>query len=157
VHAGMAHLFEPLDERYLLELAQHFAAAKPSLPAARAQPLPAAASQRAQAWVQRGDPAAGVPACAACHGTALTGVAPAVPGLLGLPAAYMSAQIGAWRQGLRQAREPDCMAKVARALPLEDIAAIARWLEAQPLPADPAPTERAPARWPLDCGSVQQR
>lgn len=158
VHAGMAHLFEPLDERYLLELAQHFAGEKPSLPPATRQPPPApAAAQRAQAWVQRGDPAAGVPACAACHGAALTGVAPAVPGLLGLPAAYVSAQLGAWRQGLRKAREPDCMAQVARALPLEDIAAMARWLEAQPLPADPAPAERAPARWPLECGSVRQR
>lgn len=156
-HAGMAHLFEPLDERYLLELAQHFAAEKPSLAAAARQPLPAAAAERARAWVQRGDAAAGVPACTACHGAAITGVAPAVPGLLGLPAAYVSAQIGAWRQGLRQAREPDCMAQVARALPLEDIAAIARWLEAQPLPADPAPAARAPARWPLDCGSVQRR
>lgn len=157
VHAGMAHLFEPLDERYLLELAEHFATQKPALPAPVRQPLPPAAAQRAQTWVQRGDTAAGVPACAACHGAALTGVAPDVPGLLGLPAAYVSAQIGAWRQGLRQAREPDCMAQVARALPLEDVAAIARWLEAQPLPADPAPAASAPARWPLACGSVRQR
>jgi cytochrome c553 len=157
VHAGMTHLFEPLEERYLLELAQHFAAQKPSPPAAARQALAPAAAQRAQAWVQRGDPAAQVPACAACHGSALTGVAPAVPGLLGLPAAYVSAQLGAWRQGLRHAREPDCMAQVARALPLEDIAAIARWLEAQPLPtaAEAAPAASAPGRWPLVCGSVR--
>jgi hypothetical protein len=46
------------------------------------------------------------------------------------------------------------MARIARALPAEDVPAIARWLEAQPLPAAAVPAAGPPAPWPLDCGSV---
>ena len=35
------------------------------------------------------------------------------PGLLGLRADYISAQLGAWRYGTRTAAEPDCMQIVA--------------------------------------------
>ena len=35
--------------------------------------------------------------CASCHGAAMTGVAPAVPGLLGLPRDYVLAQFGVER------------------------------------------------------------
>jgi cytochrome c553 len=111
-------------------------------------------AQRAVHWVQRGDAVLGIPACSSCHGTALTGVTPNVPGLLGLPADYLVAQLGAWRQGLRHARTPDCMARIARALPADDIPDIARWLAAQPLPGNPASTSSPPAVWPLDCGSI---
>jgi cytochrome c553 len=34
----------------------------------------------------QGDPARRIPACVQCHGDALMGVAPSIPGLLGLPA-----------------------------------------------------------------------
>lgn len=163
-HIGMAHLLAPLDDAYLAELAGHFAA----LPAATyrppAMPLDPDSERRASAWILRGDAARGVPACTACHGERLTGVAPAVPGLLGLPAAYVSAQLGAWRQGLRRARHPDCMAQIAQALPLEDVPAIARWLAARPLPVDTRPAPAAapaaalspsePAPRPLPCGSI---
>ena len=43
-------------------------------------------------------------------------MAPAIPGLLGLPRDYLNSQFGAWRIGQRQAQEPDCMAQVARQL-----------------------------------------
>ncbi|MEZ5706908.1 MAG: hypothetical protein R3E56_17615 [Burkholderiaceae bacterium] len=39
----------------------------------------------------------------------LTGVAPNVPGLLGLPRDYLIGHWG-WQTGLRRAFEPDCMA-----------------------------------------------
>lgn len=159
-HIGMAHLLAPLDDAYLAELAAHFAAL-PSAPyRPPATPLDPESEGRASAWVLRGDAARGVPACTACHGERLTGVAPAVPGLLGLPAAYVSAQLGAWRQGLRRARHPDCMAQIAQALPLEDVPAIARWLAARPLPADnrpdlvPAPPRGSSGSMPMPCGSI---
>jgi cytochrome c553 len=159
-HIGMAHLLAPLDDAYLAELAGHFAAL-PSAPyRPPATPLDPDSERRASAWILRGDAARGVPACTACHGDRLTGVAPAVPGLLGLPAAYVSAQLGAWRQGLRRAQQPDCMAQIAQALPLEDVPAIARWLAVRPLPADPRPapapalTSPRPGPWPLPCGSI---
>ena len=153
-HDGMARLLEFLDDRYLAELAGHFASLAPSQRAAPAQRVDADMTRRALHWVQQGDTLLGVPACSSCHGATLTGIAPNVPGLLGLPAEYLAAQMSAWRQGLRHARAPDCMARIARALPHDDISAIARWLAAQPLPANPAPSSTPPARWPLDCGSI---
>ena len=44
----------------------------------------------------------------------MTGLAPFVPGLLGLPRDYLNAQLGAWRSGQRRALPPDCMAQVAQ-------------------------------------------
>lgn len=111
-----------------------------------------ASAARARQLLTVGDSQLRLPACVACHGTSLTGVAPHVPGLLGLPADYLIAQLGAWRTGYRHARNPDCMADVARKLPLEDIARVARWLAAQPVPADASPAARPPGEWPMDCG-----
>ena len=67
---------------------------------------------RGQALVNQGDPQRGIPACVACHGPALTGMEPAIPGLLGLRRLYR-AQLGAWRYGTRTAAAPDCMQIVA--------------------------------------------
>ena len=152
-HDGMARLMEHLDDRFLAELAAHFAALAPSHRSTGAPAVSAAVAQRAQRWVLQGDSALGIPACSACHGTALTGVQPNVPGLLGLPGDYLMAQLGAWRQGLRHAREPDCMARMARALPSDDVPAIARWLAAQPLPILAAPAAAPPQPWPQRCGA----
>ena len=54
---------------------------------------------RGKLLAKQGDKALGLPACAQCHGDALTGVMPATPGLLGLPRAYLSAQLGGWKTG----------------------------------------------------------
>ena len=101
-----------------------------------------------------GDPARALPACVACHGAALLGAEPAMPGLLGLPRDYLNAQIGAWRTGTRRAIAPDCMATIARRLDPQDVAAITAWLAAQPVPADGRPAGRTAARLPLDCGGL---
>ena len=77
-----------------------------------------------------------------------------MPGLLGLPSGYVTAQLGAWRNGVRQGRAPDCMAQIAKRLPAEAIGDIARWLAAQPVPARAAPATAPPGPWPLRCGSV---
>jgi cytochrome c553 len=84
----------------------------------------------------------------------LTGVLPAVPGLVGLPRDYLNAQLGAWRAGQRRASAPDCMAQIAQALAPQDIAAVAQWLAAQPVPGAGKPAATLPAKMPLDCGGV---
>jgi cytochrome c553 len=109
---------------------------------------------RGRALVLEGDRARQVPACVACHGAALTGVQPALPGLVGLPRDYLNAQLGAWRTGQRRALAPDCMARIARALAPQDIAAVSQWLAAQPVPAPAKPAAALPAPMPLDCGGV---
>lgn len=152
-HRGMAYLLENLSDDYLREIAAHFAAQRaPLSPAASDAPaLSAAQAERARQLVQQGDAARRLPACAACHGAPLGGIQPGVPGLTGLPADYLIAQLGAWRSGKRRAREPDCMAQIAKALPEAELAWVARWLAAQP-PGEPLPTP--PPRWPMDCGGV---
>ncbi|MEJ6023992.1 c-type cytochrome [Ramlibacter sp. PS4R-6] len=154
-HYGlMTRLIDPLSEPYLLEIAQYFAAL--DLPYA---PPPAASAtadvlERGRRIARDGVPAAKVPACVQCHGERLTGVAPNVPGLLGVSRDYLNSQLGAWRFGQRRAHAPDCMADIAKQLPPEDLAAVAAWLSAQPLPADAHPATALPARPPMACGSA---
>jgi cytochrome c553 len=140
-HKGMAQLLHNVDDALLRELAAHFAGQDLPYPPPARTPLPADRAERAQRIVREGLPAAGVPACAGCHGDALMGDGDRVPALLGLPRDYLVGQIGAWRQGHRRAREPDCMAEVARRLPAADLALVADWLAAQP--ATPVPTAGA--------------
>ncbi|MGI9215416.1 MAG: cytochrome c4, partial [Hydrogenophaga sp.] len=64
---------------------------------------------------------------------------------------------GAWQTGLRQAHAPDCMAQIAQRLAAPDIAAVAAWLSAQPLPADPHPAPATTEAQPLRCGSAGSR
>ena len=78
--------------------------------------------------VRQGDAAREIPACVKCHGSTLTGMVPAVPGLLGLRPTYISAQLGAWRYGTRTATEPDCMQIVAAHLTEDDVKAVAAYL-----------------------------
>lgn len=155
-HEGMAALLAPLEDNMLAALAAHYAELSVPYPAPVRWALSAADAARAQQLVTVGDAAHRIPACSACHGRALTGVAPQVPGLLGLPADYLGAQIGAWRTSQRQARHPDCMAEVARRLPLEDIARVSRWLAAQPVPAVAHAADAPPGRWPMDCAGVSR-
>jgi cytochrome c553 len=154
-HYGlMARLLDPLSEAYLLEIAQHFASLDLPYPAPPAAAVPAAALERGRVLALQGDESAKVPACVHCHGTALTGVAPNTPGLLGLSRDYLNAQLGAWRAGQRRAHAPDCMAEIARQLRPEDLAAVTSWLAAQPLPADTKPAASLPRPPTLNCGSA---
>jgi cytochrome c553 len=153
-YAPMTALIDPLSDDYLREIAAHFAAIDLHYPA----PQPASAAPevlaRGRALVFEGDPARRVPACVACHGAALTGVLPALPGLLGLPRDYLNAQLGAWRTGQRRAAAPDCMADIARALAPQDVEALSQWLAAQPVPAPARPAAGLPQPMPLDCGGM---
>ena len=154
-YALMNGLVAPLDAAYLAEIAAHFASLELPYP----PPTPGAAlteEQRvlAEHLVREGDASRHVPACTACHGSAMTGTAPFVPGLLGLPRDYLNAQLGAWRTGKRQAQSPDCMAQVALALAPDEIGAVAAWLAAQPVPAGARPAPAFEVKSPLPCGGV---
>lgn len=158
-HYGlMTQLIAPLSDAYLMEIAQYFSRLEVPYPA----PLPAAASpevmRHGQQLVLQGDTARRLPACVQCHGQAMTGVAPSIPGLLGLPRDYLNAQLGAWKAGQRRAHAPDCMKNVVDHLTLEDINAVASWIAAQPLPANTKPATTLPALTPgaaaITCGSA---
>ncbi|MBA4328403.1 MAG: cytochrome C [Polaromonas sp.] len=148
-HYGlMTQLVEPLSDAYLMEIATYFSALDVPYPAPAPVTTSAAVLQRGRQLVLQGDAARRVPACAACHGQAMTGVLPAVPGLLGLPRDYLNAQLGAWKTGQRRAQSPDCMKQVVDRLELDDLNAVASWLSTQPLPASSKPVASLPAAAP---------
>ncbi len=153
-NATMARLLAQQTDAYLREMAGHFAALDlPHAPPAPS-PAPAALLARGQALATQGDAARQLPACSACHGLRLTGVQPAVPGLLGLPRDYLIGQLGAWQTGQRHAVTPDCMARIAQRLAPDDVGAVATWLAAQPVPSPAQADASAPGPAPLPCGST---
>ncbi|GAA6143759.1 c-type cytochrome [Hydrogenophaga sp. 5NK40-0174] len=152
---GMTSLLDHLGEDYLRDIAGYFGGLDlpyppPQTPVASAQEL-----DHGRALVREGDPSRELPACAACHGEALTGRQPDIPGLLGLPRDYLLGQLGAWQTGLRKAYAPDCMAHIAKRLTPRDVAAVTSWLAAQPLPSDTHPAEALTKPLPLRCGDGQ--
>jgi cytochrome c553 len=151
---GMANLLDHLSDAYLRDIAEHFAAIDVPYPPPQTTRVPPEVQARAEALVREGDPARKLPACVACHGKRLTGMNPAVPGLLGLPRDYLIGQLGGWQTGLRHAHTPDCMGQVAKALSAEDVGALATWLSAQTLPANTRPAPPSAQPLPLRCGSA---
>ncbi len=150
----MNKLLAPLTDEYLREIAKHFASL--DLPYSPPQPTASNAQtlSRGEELVLKGDAAKRIPACVQCHGSALMGVAPAIPALIGMPRDYLNAQLGAWRAGNRHALEPDCMAQVAKLLNPDDISALSQWLAAVPVPVGAKPALRLPTPLPINCGSV---
>ena len=160
-YALMTGLLEPLSDSYLMEIAQYFS--RLDLP--YSDPLnttaPADVLQRGRTLATQGDALKKIPACTQCHGTALTGVAPNIPGLLGLPRDYLNAQLGGWQTGQRRAHAPDCMAQITQRMNVQDVNAIATWLATQAVPANAKPAGAMPpaqaasiSLTDLSCGSA---
>ncbi|MFN5882579.1 MAG: c-type cytochrome, partial [Burkholderiales bacterium] len=179
---SMAWMVQGLRDESLEQIASYFSKQHPAYPptstaaVAAATALGPAALRRGEQLARQGDATRQLPACADCHGEKLTGIAPAMPGLLGLPRDYLNAQLGAWRNGERKAAAPDCMADIAKALTPDDLIAVTTWLAAQPVPGDgraeqiasgrfghplTASTAHAasfgqpePSRWLRECGTA---
>ena len=150
----MAYFVDLMSDDYLREIARYFASLQlPYAPPPRSSAT-AAQLARGEALAREGDRALDVPACTRCHGAALTGVAPAIPGLLGLPRDYLAGQLGAWTNGQRRAHAPDCMAEIAQRLQPDEVGAVTSWLASRPLPASTQPATTLPAPLPLRCGGV---
>jgi cytochrome c553 len=149
----MNYLLEFLPDTYLQQIADYFAAQKPPLPEPAVPDVGQAILAHGEALVTRGDAERGIPACASCHGLSFTGMAPGIPGLLGLRSSYISAQLGAWRYGTRTAKAPDCMQIVAGHLTEDDVKAIAAWLPTRPAPEESAPAPKGSYPLPFACGS----
>ena len=158
-HYGlMAGLVEPLTDSYLWEMAQYFSQLDLPYPPPQPATLPAPVLARGKALAMDGDAKLKIPACTQCHGSALTGAAPNVPGLLGLPRDYLSAQLGGWQTRQRRAHAPDCMAHIATQLSGADVAAVTSWLATQALPNNTKPLAALPplaaGKQRPDCGSA---
>jgi cytochrome c553 len=154
-NTDMTYMVQHLSDAYLMEMAEYFAGLDlPYPPVSPASDAPPAQLARGRQLALEGDAARRIPACVECHGAALTGVQPAIPGLLGLPRLYVSSQLGAWLTSERHALAPDCMADIGRRMTTADINAVASWLAVQPMPADPKPASSLPAALPMSCGGM---
>ncbi|RJG06108.1 cytochrome c4 [Noviherbaspirillum cavernae] len=153
----MIYMVQHLSDDYLKELAVYFAEQHPPYPAPQISNQPQAVVDRGRTLAMVGDATKNIPSCAACHGEKLTGIAPSIPGLLGLPRDYINGQFGAWRSGARRAAAPDCMGEITQRLTVEDISAVSAWLASQPVPPDYAPSQATGVHLPIACGSFSQK
>jgi cytochrome c553 len=155
-YAPMNYLLEFLPDSYLRQIADYFASLHPPVP----EPLPPTASlqvlARGKAIVEDGDPAHDIPSCTSCHGRALTGMEPDMPGLLGLRANYISAQLTAVRYRARNPTTSTCMQKIVVRMTGQDITAVAAWLGSQRLPTDARPLPAGALKLPMPCESAGQ-
>jgi cytochrome c553 len=150
----MNYLLAYLPDAYLKQIADYFASERPPFAPPAPVRVDAKTLDLGKTLVTKGDASRKVPACVSCHGASMTGMEPAIPGLLGLHADYISAQLGAWRYGTRSTVAPDCMGQVAKLLNDRDITAIAAYLASLPAPSDPVPVAAGSFKMPLACGSV---
>jgi len=149
-HRVMADMLALLSDDYLQRIAGYYAAQTP-----RVETQPASPGRQqgtaARQLVMEGDPKNDIPACTQCHGANLHGQLPAVPGLTGLGADYIAAQMGAWREGVRTAGPVDCMAVIAQRLSVAQISEVAHWLAAQPASPQDRPAPESEVELPLPC------
>ena len=155
-YAMMRRMMAPLSPDYQREMANHFASLK--IPYAPPSPPNVSLStqqlQRGRQLALEGDTSRQLPACRSCHGTQLMGHTAHIPGLLGLPAAYLGAQLSAWRQGERSTVAPDCMADIAKRLTPDDASAVTAWLATQPVPLELKVPQTSSSPTDVRCGSA---
>lgn len=151
-NGAMNHLMQHMSDDYLQDIARYFSALDLPYPTQPAVTLDPRQQRVAETLVFKGAPDRQIPACVACHGAQMAGRMPAMPGLLTLPAGYLSGQLGSWKNGARKAMAPDCMAEIAKRLTPDEVGAVAAWLSAQTLPSGTRP-EPASQALPMRCGS----
>jgi cytochrome c553 len=129
----MRKLLDPLSDEYLQEIATYFSKLNVSYAQVdkNKKQFSLEMLERGKAIVLYGDKANQIPACVSCHSNDLMGQTSDVPGILGLPVAYMNAQLSAWREGKRSTKAPDCMARISKLLSIKDSSAVAAWLSEQ--------------------------
>lgn len=140
---AMEYITQPLTPAYAREIAEYFArqpmSYRPTAPATAAGDV----MRRGEQVVLLGDPSRGVPSCASCHGSHLTGRQPQIPGLTGLSFEYLRAQLVQWRSHSRAADRPYCMSVVANRMSEADVQAASMWLAGRN-PADVASGDAEP-------------
>jgi cytochrome c553 len=152
----MTYLTQYQTEDYLHEIAAYFGAQQVPYPPPELTKASAAVLERGKQLATNGDKTLNIPSCTECHGSHLLGVAPAVPGLLGVSQDYLTAQLGAWRSGVRAAAAPDCMRELVHRMRPDDLDAVTAWLASQAVPNGVEPDASFENPPPLQCGSILQ-
>ena len=156
-YAPMEYTVRQLSPDYMREIASYFATQQVPYAHADTPNLSPAVLARGEQLVTVGDATLKIPACQSCHGKQLTGVEPAIPGLVGLPYDYISSQLGSWRTGTRASPAPDCMAQVANRLAPADITAVSAWLSSHAVPPDTHAQVAGSIHAPLACGVLDNK
>ena len=153
----MAILLENMSDDYLMDIARYFSAQMLPVYQPELHSLQIEERELAETMIFSGDPDRDIPACSDCHGRALMGKTPFIPGLLGLPRVYLSAQFGSWRNGgLIRGQTADCMSEIAEKLTDQEINAIAKWLSIQTVSGSPEPASNLSPGLIERCGSIVQ-
>jgi cytochrome c553 len=152
----MNYLLAYLSDQYLKEIADHFGGQHPPQETPAIPDVSQDVLRQGQAIATSGVSGRQIPACASCHGVQFTGMEPGIPGLLGLRAAYISAQLGAFRYGTRTALDPDCMQVIAARLTEDDVKAVAAYLASLPGSLNATPAKQGSWPLPFACGSEPQ-
>lgn len=139
-NAIMSGMAKPLSAAQVTALATYYSKLKPS---GKPAPMPTgAAAAEGERLALRGDWEKGIPACIRCHGPGAVGVGENFPALVGQSAAYIEAQIKAWKDGSRRGDPLGMMHTVALRMSEAQTQAVAQWLAAQPL----SPSKSTPAK-----------
>jgi thiosulfate dehydrogenase len=121
----MKAIVQPLDAAQMQAVADYVATlSAPYLPAPQADADALAAGARLVALGKWSD---AMPACRDCHGPALLGGGPALPGLAGQPQAYLLGQLEAFRDGSRPAGPLGIMGRIAARLDPAEMSAAAAY------------------------------
>ena len=154
----MRRMMDPLSPQYQQEMADYFASLQvPYLPASIKSSTPSPTQMtRGKQLALSGDPTLKIPACNTCHGDNLMGTQHNVPSLLGLPAAYLGAQLSAWNLGDRSTAAPDCMGDIAKRLSADDAAAVTAWLANQEVPHTTHHNKPTRTTIEMRCGSAPE-
>lgn len=135
----MVILLENMSDEYLREIAQYFSSLQLPYPDPEQIKMQPEEIKLARHLIYSGYPKRNIPACSACHGDILMGVEPAIPGLVGLSRAYITAQLGGWRNGgIMRAQASDCMSEIAKQLTESEVNIVAKWLANQSVYGKPS-------------------
>jgi thiosulfate dehydrogenase len=127
-NAVMQAIAKLMDTEQVSAVADYVASANASyLPPGESSAAVLAAGAR---LVALGKWSAGVPPCRDCHGPALRGGGPALPGLAGQPETYLLGQLKAFRGGTRPGGPLGLMARIAAKLDSRELAAAAAYAAA---------------------------
>ena len=130
----MAPLARSLSSRERARIADYYAALPP--PARQPGTPPAAHDDR---LAVRGRWSEELPGCVQCHGENGSGIGTVFPPLAGQPAAYLAAQLRAWREGTRGGEPLGLMQRIAGRLSDADVAAVSEYFSAIPAGGVAAP------------------
>lgn len=127
-HPIMEPLAKALSDEEIAAVSDTLAAMPaPATPDDRRQQM---ASSPAQALALYGDWSRNIPGCVQCHGPGGVGVGEHFPPLSHQPAAYLVAQLNAWRDGSRHNDPNQLMVGVAKAMTAEEVKAVADYFAA---------------------------